>query len=106
MKILLDECMPVGFRHLLQGHEAHSTRWAGFSGKKNGELLRLAERAGYDAFLTVDQGIQYQHNIAGIAIAIVVMRAVTNDIEKLGPLARRVLRALAQIRPGEVITVG
>ncbi len=30
MKILLDECLPVDFRHLLPGHEVHSAEWAGF----------------------------------------------------------------------------
>lgn len=98
--------MPVGFRHLLQGHDAHSTRWAGFSGKKNGELLRLAERAGYDAFLTVDQGIQYQQNLLARKIAIVVMRAPTNQNDSLAPMAGLVLNALVTIQPGEVVTVG
>ncbi len=98
--------MPVGFRRLLQGHEAHSTRWAGFSGKKNGELLRLAERAGYNAFLTVDQGIQYQQNLLARKIAIVVMRAPTNQIDDLAPMAGLVLNALVKIQPGEVVTIG
>jgi len=30
------------------------------AGKKNGELLSLAERAGFDAFLTLDRGIEFQ----------------------------------------------
>jgi hypothetical protein len=28
MKILLDECLPVDFRHSFPGHEAHSVEWA------------------------------------------------------------------------------
>jgi len=34
-------------------------------GKKNGELLRAAEAAGYDVLLTVDQGIPHQRPSAG-----------------------------------------
>jgi hypothetical protein len=45
MKILLDECLPLDFRHSFPEHEAHSAEWAGLKGKKNGELLREAELA-------------------------------------------------------------
>jgi len=46
MKILLDECLPVDFRHSIAGHEVHSAEWAGLKGRKNGELLSAAETAG------------------------------------------------------------
>jgi len=55
LKILLDECLPVDFRHSFPGHEAHSAEWAGLKGKKNGKLLQAAEGAGYQVLLTVDQ---------------------------------------------------
>jgi len=34
MKILLDECPPLDFRHSFPGHDAHSAEWAGLKGKK------------------------------------------------------------------------
>ena len=46
MKILLDECLPLDFRHSFPAHDAHSAEWAAFKGKANGELLREAELAG------------------------------------------------------------
>ena len=54
MKILLDECLPLDFRHSFPNHDAHTTQWAGLKSKKNGELLLAAEAAGYDVLLTVD----------------------------------------------------
>ena len=54
MKILLDVCLPVDFRHSFPTHGAHTAQWAGLKGKGNGELLRAAEIAGYDVLLTVD----------------------------------------------------
>ncbi|HME07758.1 MAG TPA: hypothetical protein VKG25_11930 [Bryobacteraceae bacterium] len=42
MKILLDECLPVDFRHSFAKHDAHTVEWAGFKSKKNGELLLAA----------------------------------------------------------------
>ncbi|MEX2263585.1 MAG: hypothetical protein WD696_16630 [Bryobacteraceae bacterium] len=60
MKILLDECLPLDLRHSFPSHNAHTTQWAGFKGKENGDLLRAAEVAGYEVLLTVDQGIPHQ----------------------------------------------
>ena len=54
MRILLDECLPFDFRRSFPSHEAHTAQWAGLKDKKNGELLRAAEIAGYEALLTVD----------------------------------------------------
>lgn len=47
MKILLDECLPVGFRQSFPDHETHSAGWAGFKGMKNGKLLQAAELGGF-----------------------------------------------------------
>jgi uncharacterized protein (DUF433 family) len=55
LRILLDECLPLDLRHSFPGHIVHTAQWAGLRGKKNGELLRAAESAGYDVLLTVDQ---------------------------------------------------
>jgi len=41
-------CLPVDLRHSFSEHEAHTEQWAGFKDKKNGELIRAAEAAGYD----------------------------------------------------------
>jgi hypothetical protein len=39
----------------------------------NGELLTAAEEAGFDVLLTTDKNIQYQQNLTGRRIAIVVL---------------------------------
>jgi hypothetical protein len=42
---LLDECLPLDFRHSFSRHNAHLAQWAGFKGKQNGELLILHDLA-------------------------------------------------------------
>ena len=74
MKILLDECLPLDFRHHLPDHEVHTAEWAGFKSLKNGRLLQEAEGAGYSVFLTTDQGIPHQQNLLGRSIAVLVIR--------------------------------
>lgn len=50
----------------------------GWAGIKNGALLRLAD-AKFDALLTVDQGIEYQHNFSGLKISILACAWVANS---------------------------
>jgi hypothetical protein len=56
---------------------------AGFAGKKNGELLRLAVEAGFEGFVTVDQGIEYEQNLTSRKLAIVIIRAKSNRLADL-----------------------
>jgi hypothetical protein len=55
MKILIDECSPKALkRHLADhGHECLTVQEAGWAGKKNGELLDLAEPR-FDVLVTLD----------------------------------------------------
>jgi hypothetical protein len=102
VKILLDECLPVDFRHHLSGHPVHSAEWAGLKGLKNGDLLREAENAGYDVLLTTGQGIPHQQNLAPRRISIILIQSPTNQIEDLVPLVGAILSKLAEIQPGQV----
>jgi predicted nuclease of predicted toxin-antitoxin system len=105
MKILLDECLPVDFRHSFPGHEAHSAEWAGLKGKKNGELLQAAEGSGYQVLLTVDQGIPRQQTMMGRKLAIILIRSRTNQMEDLLPLAPAITEVLESIQPGQSVLI-
>ena len=56
MRVLLDECVPRALRHELPGHEVKTVAEAGWTGAKNGELLRLGARQ-FDVLLTVDSNL-------------------------------------------------
>ena len=55
--------------------------------------------------VTVDQGIEYQQNLSGLSISVVVMMASSNDIDDLRTLLPGVEGALAKLRPGEITRV-
>jgi len=46
----------------------------GLAGKKNGELLVLAEKSGSEVFLRLDRGLAYQQNLQGRNVAIILIR--------------------------------
>jgi len=104
MRILLDECVPSKFTSSLsgQGRECSTVPEAGMAGKKTGELLRLAETI-FDVLVTLDQGLEYQQNLSGRKIAVIVIRARSNRYADVLPHAKRCLDAIASIQPGQLV---
>jgi len=60
----------------------------------------------YDVLVTVDRSIQYQQNIAGRKIAILIIRAASNDLEDIRPHLPDALAALQNIERGQFVEVG
>ena len=77
-------------------------RW---SGKRNGELLRLAARE-FDVFLTVDRRLPREQKLATFRIAVIVLVARSNRLLDLLPLVPAILEILPRARPGEAVVVG
>ncbi len=107
MKLLIDECLPrkVKFLFAEGGHECETAGEAGFSSKENGELLALAEKS-FDVLVTIDKNIRYQQNITGRKIAIVIIRAASNDLDDIRPHVPHALAALKTVKPGQIVEVG
>lgn len=59
----------------------------------------------FDVLVTVDQKLQHQQNLSAFALAIVVLKARWSTYPMLKPLVPKVLEALEQIKPGEVVVV-
>jgi hypothetical protein len=97
--------MPRRLKRALVGHDARTAPEMGWASKRNGELLRLAERE-FDVFLTVDRQIQHQQNLSTFSIAVIVMVAPTNTLLNLHPLITEVLRVLPTVKPGQTTIVG
>ena len=73
MKILFDQGTPVPLRRFLVTHEVSTAYNEGWSKLENGNLLLAAENAGFQIFVTTDQNLRYQQNLAKRKIAIVVL---------------------------------
>jgi predicted nuclease of predicted toxin-antitoxin system len=94
MKLLLDECVPRKLKNNLIGHECQTVPEAGLAGKKNGELLSLAQAAGFEVFVTIDRGIEYEQNLVRRDIAVIMVRAKSSRLADLLPLVPEVLKQL------------
>jgi predicted nuclease of predicted toxin-antitoxin system len=105
MRILIDECIDERLRNSLTGHDCQTARYAGLAGLKNGDLLKAAEAARFDLVLTVDQGIEYQQNLAGRKVAIIIFRTKSSRLHNLLQLIPACLTQVQSIQPGQIVTI-
>jgi hypothetical protein len=55
--------------------------------------------------LTVDQGLEYEQNLQGRSISVVIFHAKSNRREDLVELIDECLAVLAVIKPGEMVRI-
>jgi hypothetical protein len=104
-RLLLDENLPrlLGLR--LTGHHARTVQQSGWSGLKNGHLLRRAADS-YDVFLTMDRSIPFQQSVSGLDISVLIVRAPSNKLASLEAFLPAILAAIPLCLPGTVSVVG
>jgi hypothetical protein len=74
LRILFDKNVPVGVRRFLAGHEVRTVVELNWPPQlENGALLDAVETAAFDVMVTSDQNIQFQQNLAGRKLALVVL---------------------------------
>jgi hypothetical protein len=98
MKILLDECVPWPMHKILTGHTVSTAQREGWAGITNGQLLQCCEGK-FDLFITADQNMQYQQNLQGRSVAILLLS--TNKLRKLLAAASVVQSTVIATQPAE-----
>jgi predicted nuclease of predicted toxin-antitoxin system len=63
MRVLFDQATPVPLRQFLQGHMVRTAAQEKWHRLRNGELLNVAEAAGFDVLVTADKNMRYQQNL-------------------------------------------
>jgi len=71
VKTILDEDAPHKLRLHLPG--SVTVAHMGWSGMKNGELLKAAEEAGFEVLITGDQSMPQEQNMSGRKLALVTL---------------------------------
>jgi hypothetical protein len=105
MRILLDENIPVDFALELRAHDVITVAERGWSGVLNGELMRRAREC-CDVFVTLDRNIEFQQNISVLPYGVIVVRAASNRMVHLRPLAPAILLAVSAAKPGQLQKIG
>ncbi|MBI3492645.1 MAG: hypothetical protein HY047_12835 [Acidobacteria bacterium] len=103
MRVLFDQATPVPIRKFLIGHAVRTAAQEHWDTLKNGDLLLVAERAGFDVFLTTDKNMRYQQNMAGRTIAVVAIGV--QQWPALQPHVALVVAAVNAATPGSFTEV-
>ena len=103
MRVLFDQATPVPIREFLVDHAVSTAAQQHWDRLRNGELLTVAEQAGFDVLLTTDKNMRYQQNMAGRTIAVVVIGV--QQWPALQPYVVRVVAAVNAATPGSFIDV-
>jgi hypothetical protein len=98
VRILFDQGTPVPLRESLTQHEVATAYERGWSTLKNGELLEVAEREGFDVFVTTDSRLKFQQNLGVRRIAIVCL--LSTSWPRLQQALGAVIDAVNAARPG------
>lgn len=102
MKILFDQGTPAPLRRALAGHVVVTAFEKGWSNLSNGNLLREAE-AEFDLLITTDKNLEYQQNLTGRRIAILVLP--TTNWPEIQLHQAEVAAAVSQIKPGAYLAL-
>jgi hypothetical protein len=100
MKILFDHGTPAPLRSRLAGHEISTAYEMGWATLSNGDLLAVAEKS-FDAFITTDQNLCHQQNLAGRRLAILVLP--TTSWPEIQKHINQVADAVSALKPGDFI---
>jgi predicted nuclease of predicted toxin-antitoxin system len=96
MRLLLDENLPKPLKQDFPEHEVYTVWDKGWSGKKNGELLKLMLANDFQALLTFDKNLRYQQNFSKYTLTVLVLNAETNTYAVLTNLSAQVKAVLQQ----------
>ena len=100
MRVLFDQGTPAPLRGALTAHVVSTAYEMGWSTLSNGDLLDAAE-VQFDVFVTTDQNLRYQQNLAGRRLAILLLPFASWP--KLQSHVTTIESAVAGLKPGDYL---
>ena len=105
VRVLIDEDIDIEFRHhVAKSAVAETVQYRGWKGIKNGELLRRAE-ADYDAFITMDDNLPHQQNLAAFDVCVLILRARSKKLPDLLDCLPALRAALLDLKPRTAVRI-
>ena len=74
-------------------------------GEEERRVVGSAEKSGFDVFLTLDRGIEYEQNLKRHEIAVILLSAKSSRLADVLPQIPAVLLGLRSVRVGELVRV-
>ena len=74
-------------REHLQGHEIQTAKEMRWQELRNGVLMSVASKAGFEAFVTIDKQFEHQQNLGELVLPVVILDGKSNTLPALLPFA-------------------
>jgi hypothetical protein len=103
MRVLFDQATPVPIREFLIGHTVRTAAQEQWEEAEERRPINRRRARRFRGFLTTDKNVQYQQNLAGRTIAIVVIGM--QQWPALQPHVARVVAAVNGAKPGSFTLV-
>lgn len=105
-RVLLDVNVNHRFAALITGHDVVHAFHLGWAELRNGELIASAEDQSFDVLITADKQMQYQQDLSGRTLSILVLASTFVRWEDIYPLAPQVQSILdGELKRGSFITI-
>jgi hypothetical protein len=102
MKIIIDECVPHIVKKEPPRRQIKTVQELGWSGVKNGELLKLVA-AEFDVFITSDKNLRFQQNLKELKLSIILLPG--NQVPVIKDLFPEIDEALQKSSPESFIEI-
>jgi hypothetical protein len=105
MKMLLDENLPHRLhKDFPSSYEIYSAQYMGWLGLKNGDLLAVMAKEGFEVLITWDKNLQFQQNFTKYSITVFCFHTPFNKYQLLKEKVPLIVAAIEKgIQPGLVI---
>jgi hypothetical protein len=103
LKVFLDEDVPRKLVPFLTGHEIRTVVSMKWGGIKNGALLTLLEREGFQVFITGDKKMSKEQQLQGRSFAVLILSAINWPV--IQPHVEKIASAISVAEPGTVTLI-
>jgi predicted nuclease of predicted toxin-antitoxin system len=98
LKVLFDQNVPRPLARFLLTHVVSRAAELGWAELKNGELIKMAEKDGFECMITSDRNLRHQQNLTQRKLAIVV--SPSGQWPKVKECLAAVVEAVDTAQPG------
>ena len=107
-RVLIDECInprvATRLRAFLPDHVIETIRDLGWTGQPD-HILIARLQGQFEAFLTIDKGFEYEHNVEKLTFGVVVLETANNQMPSYERLLQELIGQIRSVAAGQVVKV-
>ncbi|MGC9952178.1 MAG: DUF5615 family PIN-like protein [Bryobacteraceae bacterium] len=107
-RLLIDECinprLARRLREVLPDCSVQTVRDLGWAGQQDHVLVPKIQGR-FDAFVTIDKGFEFEHDLRKLSFGIIVIQTANNQMSSYERVMQELVRLIQSVEPGQVVRV-